>query len=695
MSIIFEHPAWLLLPGGIAALLLAIWLYRSDKTTRHLNSGVRYLLGALRFLALFTLIILLLKPLIKTLDTEVEAPLIVIAQDNSESLLLGEDSAYINGRYKEQLRELAANFDGDYELKTYTFGEQLGEGLEQLDYNEQFTNFSGLFDELFNKYSHRNLGAVIIASDGLYNKGADPSYSFSKLNVPIYTIALGDTIEKKDLLIRELAHNRLAYLGNLFPLEIELEAKKCNSEDVLLEVVKQGQVLFSKPLKVSSKNEQFTIPVQLEAKNVGLQRYTVRVTTLENEISTVNNTQDIFIDVLDSRQKILILSAAPHPDIAALRASIQSNQNYEVEAMTAEEFKGQVADYSLIVLHQLPSENNLGLDVIEAAMALKTPLFFISGAQTDFQSFNKLKLGYEVLNARGNVNDVKGRFAQGFSLFQVEDEEKNMFPSLPPLQVPFGEFNSSPGISTLLNQSIGTIATEIPLLSFNQNQEQKIGVLAGEGLWRWRMVNYLNKGNHDLFNSFFKKLVQFLASKDDKRPFRVSANTALLENEEIRFNAEVYDATYSPIPGKDISMSISDSEGNAFDYNFSPDREKYKLNAGRLPVDNYRWEAEVNIAGKKFVERGEFSVSPLQFELINVRADHQMLYRLAHQNGGQMIAKEQLLSLAEIIRSNEDVVSLSYERKTLSDLIRIDLLLWILLLLLAAEWLIRKLNGTY
>jgi hypothetical protein len=695
LSIIFEHPAWLLLPGGIAALLLAIWLYRSDKTTRHLQPAVRYLLGSLRFLALFTLIILLLKPLIKTLETEVEAPLIVVAQDNSESLLLGEDSTYINGVYKDQLLELAENFDGDYELKTYTFGEQLSEGLERLDYSEQFTNFSGLFDELFNKYSHRNLGAVIIASDGLYNKGEDPSYSFSKLNVPIYTIALGDTVEKKDLLIRDVAHNRLAYLGNLFPLEIEIEAKKCEGENALLEVLRQGQVLFSKPLTISSRNELFTIPVQLEAKNVGLQRYTVRVTTLDDEVSEVNNTRDIFIDVLDSRQKILILSAAPHPDIAALRASIHSNQNYEVEAMTAEEFKGQVADYSLIVLHQLPSKNNLGLDVIEAAMAVKTPLFFISGAQTDFQSFNKLKIGYEVLSARGNVNDVKGRFADGFSLFQVSEEEKNMFPSLPPLQVPFGEFNNSPGISPVLNQSIGTIATEIPLLSFNQNQEQKIGVLAGEGLWRWRMVNYLNKGDHDLFNSFFKKLVQFLASKDDKRPFRVSSNTALLENEDIRFNAEVYDATYSPIPGKDISMNITDSEGNAFDYNFSPDRNNYKLNAGRLPVDNYRWEAEVNIGGKKFIERGEFSVSPLQFELINVRADHQMLYRLANQNGGQMIAKEQLLSLAEIIRSNEDVVSLSYERKTLSDLIRLDLLLWILVLLLAAEWLIRKLNGTY
>jgi len=656
---------------------------------------MRYLLGALRFLALFTIILLLLKPLIKSLETDVEAPLIVIAQDNSESLLFGEDSAYINGLYKEQLRELAANFDGDYELKTYTFGEQLGEGLEQLDYNEQFTNFSGLFDELFNKYSHRNLGAVIIASDGLYNKGADPSYSFTKLNVPLYTIALGDTIEKKDLLIRDVAHNRLAYLGNLFPLEIEIEAKKCEGENALLEVVRQGQVLFSKPLTISSRNELFTIPVQLEAKDVGLQRYTVRVSSLDDEVSQVNNTRDIFIDVLDSRQKILILSAAPHPDVAALRASIQTNQNYEVEAITAEEFKGQVADYSLIVLHQLPSKNNLGLDVIEAALDINNPLFFIHGAQTDFQSFNKLQVGYEVSNARGNVNDVKGRFAEGFSLFQLEDEEKNMFPSLPPLQVPFGECNNSPGVSIVLNQSIGTIATEIPLLSFNQNQEQKIGILAGEGLWRWRMVNYLNKEDHELFDSFIKKVVQFLASKDDKRPFRVSANTALLENEDIRFKAEVYDATYAPIPGKDIRLRIIDSEEKAFDYTFSPELENYKLNAGRLPVDNYRWEAEVNIAGKKFIERGEFSVSPLQFESINVRANHQMLYRLAHQNGGQMIAKEQLINLAEIIRSNEDVVSLSYERKTLSDLIRIDLLLWFLLLLLSSEWLVRKLNGTY
>lgn len=322
-------------------------------------------------------------------------------------------------------------------------------------------------------------------------------------------------------------------------------------------------------------------------------------------------------------------------------------------------------------------------------------MFFIMGAQSNFAQFNELGLGYQLLNHQGNVNDVNPLFAEGFKVFQLSDTEKKLFAKLPPLQVPFGEFVSSPSTQTILYQSIGRIATEIPMLSFQQNQDQKIALLSGEGIWRWRMIDYLNSGNHDTFNSFMKKTVQFMAAKDDKRPFRVEGKTALLENEQIRFSAEVYDANYAPIPGKDIRLNIINSSDEQFDFTFSPENESYRLNAGRLPVDQYRWEAEVNIAGKTYKERGEFSVSPLQLEMVNLQADHQMLYRLALQNGGEMVSKEQIGGLADLIRNNGEVVSLSYERKTLSDLIRWEILLLLLALLLSAEWLLRKVNGTY
>ena len=48
---------------------------------------------------------------------------------------------------------------------------------------------------------------------------------------------------------------------------------------------------------------------------------------MQGEVTYSNNVQDIFIEVMDGREKILILAAAPHPDIAAIKQLII--QNYD------------------------------------------------------------------------------------------------------------------------------------------------------------------------------------------------------------------------------------------------------------------------------------------------------------------------------------------------------------------------------
>jgi hypothetical protein len=42
----------------------------------------------------------------------------------------------------------------------------------------------------------------------------------------------------------------------------------------------------------------------LDANEVGVQQYRIGVTQVSNEVTTVNNTKDIFVEVLDVRQKI-------------------------------------------------------------------------------------------------------------------------------------------------------------------------------------------------------------------------------------------------------------------------------------------------------------------------------------------------------------------------------------------------------
>ena len=270
-----------------------------------------------------------------------------------------------------------------------------------------------------------------------------------------------------------------------------------------------------------------------------------------------------------------------------------------------------------------------------------------------------------------------------------------MFAQLPPLQVPFGEFESSPGLSNLLLQRVGSIETDVPLLSFNKRGTRKVGLLAGEGIWRWRMVQYLNSGSHEQFNSFFSKVVQFMANKDDKRQFRVQGKSELLENQKILFNGEVYNESYEPILDKEVSMKITGSSDQEFNFTFSPGLNNYRLDVGRLPVDNYSWTAKVNIGGRTFVERGEFSVAPVQLEMASITADHQMLNLFAQQNGGEMIYPSEMNSLKNRIESNSEVVSISYERKSLLDLIELKYILFVLIILLSAEWLMRKYHGSY
>ncbi|MCY7328134.1 MAG: hypothetical protein LH618_06275, partial [Saprospiraceae bacterium] len=138
----------------------------------------------------------------------------------------------------------------------------------------------------------------------------------------------------------------------------------------------------------------------------------------------MNNQREVFIDVIDSRQKILILSATPHPDIAALKQAIQSNDNYEVQTDLADNFNGNFKDYNLVFLHQLPSKSSNNNKLFADLENFKIPLFFIIGEQTSVGNLNPLQNIVQLTAPRGTSNSVTPLFNEGFSLYTVSDELK-------------------------------------------------------------------------------------------------------------------------------------------------------------------------------------------------------------------------------------------------------------------------------
>ena len=695
MEILTQAPSWYIILCLLAGTIYAGALYFRDKFNRTYGTPLASLLGVLRFIAVALLTFFLLKPLVKSINREVEKPIVVIAQDNSQSLGVVLDSSFYKKEYIENLQALQTALGEDYDVRSFSFGDKFEDGIDSVRFDAPLTDYSNLFKELTNRFSGRNLGAIIFASDGLYNKGSSPNYAYKKLNAPVYTIALGDTTMHKDVLISEVAANRLAYLNNQFPIQITVEGRKAAGETVQLTVSTKGNTIYSETISFNGERAFKTINILQEAKTVGLQRYTINVSTVKNEITTANNRKDVFIEVLDSRQKVLLLASAPHPDVQALSESITNNEAYAVESKLVKDFKGNINDYNLVIFHQLPAVGGIGLNYVSNALDKNIPALFVWGANTDFRAFNELTVGYNLSNYRNANTEVGGSVAEAFSTFQLTPNTVEMIRNVPPLTVPFGEQFSSQGSITFVRQQIGQIATNKPLISFNKKGEIKIGLIAGEGIWRWRINSFRQFENHDAFNEMITKMVQYLAVKDDKSLFRVNAKNDFPENEPIIFDAELYNASYEAITDKEIKMVIKNEEGMEFPYTFSPQGGRYKLNAGNLPVGNYKYTATVVSEGKNLIESGEFSVSALQVELTNTVADHKLLFQFAKDNGGEMVSPREVSKLAELIKAREDIAAISYENKELNDLINFRWILFLLIGLLSLEWLLRKRAGTY
>ncbi|TND09018.1 MAG: hypothetical protein FD123_1872 [Bacteroidetes bacterium] len=694
IRIITEAPLWFIVFCLLAGAVYAAVLYYRDQRMADAAPWLRKLMAGLRFMTVSILAFLLLSPLLKMISREVEKPVVVVALDNSESLVLNKDSAFYRNGFPEQMKTLIAQLSEKYEVRTYSFGERFREGIDYT-FKDKETDISALFGEIETRFSDRNLGAIIIASDGIYNKGSSPVSAAGRVKVPVFTIALGDTTVRRDLVLSKVLHNRIAYFGNTFPLEAVIDARRCSGAGTTLTVSKNGQTLFSQKIDIKADAFNLSVPIQVEAKEAGLQRYRVALTPVGDEASETNNFQDVFIEVLDGREKILIVSDAPHPDVGALKQCIETNDNYEVESVLLSDFNTPLKNYNLVILHGLPSPSNGAAKLLTDIEAANLPVWYITGAESSFSTFNALKAGISIQSTGSRNNDAEVVLAPNFPLFTISEPAQKYFSKFPALTVPFGSFTASSGSTVLFTQKIGSLKTNYPLLIFGQQGERKTCVLAGEGLWRWRLRDYADHQNQDVFNELVGKTVQYLSVKVDKSFFRILTKGIYSENEPVMIDAELYNDSYELINEPEVSMNIINEKDKRFSFTFSKTAKSYRLNAGQFPVGEYRYEARVKSGQKVLTQSGRFSISPVLIESVNTTADHQALFNLSKKHNGDLLGVKDLAKLTEILNAREDIKPVIYNPKRLVDFINLEWIFFTLFFLLSLEWFLRKRHGTY
>lgn len=706
MNLIFQASPWWLLVVGLVGVAYAGLMYQPlpgkavpGGWDRRLNYG----LAALRFLVVTLLGVLLLNPLIRSTRTITEKPQIVLAIDNSESVAAAGRPALTKTLATLQTLQKQLT-DNGIEVAVRTLGDTTNQSaLTQIPFTERRTDLSGLLSGIRSDYEGRNLTDVVLVTDGIFNQGLSPT--FGQYPFAVHTVGLGDTIPKKDIQLKAVLVNRIAYLGNQFPVQAEIVSNGFQGRSATV-VLRQNNREVGRQSVRFGRNDTFNqLTFQATATQKGVQHFVVDVLPQSGEFSTQNNRQDVYIDVINGKEKILLLALSPHPDIKALRTILEKNQNYQVDVniLTGTPDAPAIASdkaYDLIILHQLPDNGGLGGPALQKLLARNgsggaTPLLFVLGTQSATAPLNTLNPVLQITAQSNQTDKALARFNPDFKQLNLDASRLDLLEKLPPLTVPYGDYKLQPGSEVVLWQQVGSVRTTKPLLALNITGPRKAAVLAGEGLWQWRLEEYALTDKQEVVDDLIQKVVQLISVKEDRRKLRVyPVRNEFMAGERVIFETELYNDIYERVYDQPVNLQISDEKGLTRSYNYTPTATNSRFELSRLPEGVYQFKATTTFNNKSETASGQFIVRDLQLEALNTTADHALLRQVAQQTGGRYYNASNLTQLVQTLTTRQTPARLT-STEEMDEIINWRWLFLLILALAGIEWGVRKINGGY
>lgn len=692
-EIFSDIPLWILLPWGAIAILLSFLLYRKRTWVKDISRFKRYSLISLRTLGLFLLGVLLLGILIKGVDSEIDQPLIITVVDDSKSMLNYADSAQVKNQTNAFLKAANSTLNKDYNHSIFTLDKSI-EDVDSLEFKVSETNLSKVLNKVYDNYYGRNIGAIVLLSDGNFNAGSTPLLVAEKFKkTPVYTLSVGDTIQKVDHLVKNITANEIAFLDNQFPVEVSIEGNKTPNASFEIQLKEGGKVIASKTLKhLESDYSLVKADFAIDAKSIGVHEYTVVVSPIDNEFNLDNNEKTFYVEVLDDRSNVLLIAEALNPDVGAIKSALVTENNLEVKTVTANDLPSDYSDFDLIIWHNPGVARNP--KAFDQIIAQKTPMWFIVTPQTSRLDIAKLQLSANI-NTTGSADNFSAAYNQGFTLFKLSPETRKMMDKFPPLNAHYGNVNYGNKASILAYQRVGAIQKADPLFFFGGKQDKKFAVTYGSGLWSWRLADYQSNQNQLHFNEIVHKTVQYLILKENTSRLRIQLPSLTSSTEDLIIKASFYNESYEAITDPTIKFELSKPNGENFDYSFLPIDKEYNLDLGQLPAGRYSWKASTTYNGSTFAKEGTFGVKDLALEKQSTKANHQLLMQMAENGQGKFAMLADYQTILDDINQRKDIVPVAYESSTYNKLIDYIWLLLIIVALFTTEWVIRRYSGSY
>ena len=711
---IIEAEPWQWFAVGTPGILAAWWLYgrrgggvEKKSTGGGLSVTGRLGLALIRWCAITILTFLLLEPLIREIELEKEEPIAVVLVDQSASILARIDSVSGAQALNDWFKELGQELE-ELGLGTEWYGfdrslfELASEDPPTFRWKGAQTNLSEAIQELNDRIENRNIAGIILASDGLVNRGADPEYGTSWPLAPTFTVGLGDTTRHEDRWIVRVNHNQIAYLNNTFPVEAIVQSQGMEGQNARVRIFKGGKQLAQEEWVCASNQDLKKVKFMLPAMSAGTQKYRIEASAGGNEFDLENNNRNFYVEVLESRRVVTCIASAPHPDLGAIAMALNELDAYEVNTiylsnpLQASGILEALKESDVIVAHNLLGQTWEGKDWETWIASTNVNTWWMAASSASFNCLrNPNGLGVRLTSTSDLTQNFRGRMNPSYGIidFNVNELGEEMR-SWPPMTGPMESVAWSQSWTPLLFKQLGNLETQDAFWATEINPAGiRTALTLGEGLWNWRMRNYLQENDHGSFDQLIQRHVQFLAASNERERFRIQTESRVSNDVRVSFQAEAYDAGWTMSENAEIEVILRDESGSEFFKTMRFDGDRYLMDFGRMPEGQYTWDARCTIAQEMFTEKGIIVVENTFIEQTSLPADHGILERIASQNGGEYIgiwqSKKPSEAALAFVKSGIPATVL-HEQVALQNGVEWIPLLLIALLLLAAEWIIRR-----
>ena len=647
------------------------------------------LLSVLRFLTLFSLLVLVINPKFTKNEFHIEKPNLVILVDNSTSVASFSESI------KSNIQSIVENdaIQSRFELARYGFGAKLAAIPSDMSvdntesdslYVQKNTNIFSALNSIQEIYSEDNT-AVILLTDGNQTLGQDYEYYGPNQKLPVYPIAVGDTTRYDDIAISQVNANRYAFLKNKFPVEVYVNYTGKSDIQSTLKISIAGRTVFREVISFSATENSKTVNTLLDANSVGLKNIVVSIDGLTNERNTSNNSRKLAVEVIDEKTNIAIVSSLLHPDIGALKKAIESNEQRSVFTKKPNEDIQQFDDVDLFILYQPDASFKNVYDFIRRK---KANTFIITGTQTDWNFLNAVQDGFSK-NSYNQSEEVFPTLNSGFGLFDISEFSIQDFP---PLNSNLGEIKLDASGEILLSQRIRGTELNQPLLAVIEKDTQREAVLFGENSWKWRMQSFRDNQNFSNFDDFIGRVVLYLSTNASKERLTLQYSSAYTGNSSAKITASYVDETYVFDSNAIIDLKLKNTEtGVLVERPMLLKGNYYESDISNLSAGSYNFTAKVR--NENLSKSGSFTILDFDVEKQLVSTDYQKLGRLATNTGGESYFPFQIDELISSLADDARFKPVQKGEQNTVSLIDFRILLALIVFALSAEWFIRKYNG--